>query len=299
MTLVDGLSAALPTPLRRDGRVDLRTLDRIVDLVVEAGVDGICIGGATSEYPHFDVAERVAVIERVADRLTGDTSLLVGVGAPSTSRVVELAHVAAASGARALLLPMPMFFNYEQDDLTAYCAELARRLPAPCLLYDLPEFTNPLSIDTTLALLHHEPSIVGIKDSSGLADNLTTLALAPGRNAWTLLVGDDRLLHQALDAGWNGGVSGVAACCPELVVALVRAIREREGDEAIRLQELVVEVIAHLSVLPTPWGIRVALAARGIDTGPLPLPLTSARQQQVKALQEWIAEFVAGWRRDG
>ena len=144
MTIVDGLSAALPTPLRRDGRVDLPTLDRIVDLVVEAGVDGICIGGATSEYPHFDVAERVAVIERVADRLTGDTALLVGVGAPSTSRVVELAHVAAASGARALLLPMPMFFNYEQEDLAAYCAELARRLPAPCLLYDLPDFTNAL-----------------------------------------------------------------------------------------------------------------------------------------------------------
>ena len=291
MTLVHGLSAALPTPVRRDGRVDLPTLDRIVDLVVEAGVDGICIGGATSEYPHFDVAERVAVIERVADRLTGDTSLLVGVGAPSPSRVVELAHVAAASGARAVLLPMPMFFNYDQDDLAAYCADLARRLPAPCLLYDLPDFTN--------ALLHHEPSIVGIKDSSGRADNLTTLALAPGRNAWTLLVGDDRLLHRAFDAGWNGGVSGVAACCPELLVALVRAIRQRQVDEAVRLQQLVVEVISHLSVLPAPWGIRVALAARGIDTGPLPLPLTPVRRQQADALQQWVAEFVARWRTVG
>ncbi len=221
MTLVHGLSAALPTPVRRDGRVDLPTLDRIVDLVVEAGVDGICIGGATSEYPHFDVAERVAVIERVADRLTGDTSLLVGVGAPSPSRVVELAHVAAASGARArtaadadvLQLRSGRFGSIQRGARP----KAPRAVPAlrPTGFYE-----RALDIDTTLALLHHEPSIVGIKDSSGRADNLTTLALAPGRNAWTLLVGDDRLLHRAFDAGWNGGVSGVAACCPELLVAL-------------------------------------------------------------------------------
>ena len=299
MSLVSGLFVALPTPIRRDGRVDLPTLDRLVDLVVDAGVDGVCIGGATSEYPHFDVSDRVAVVERVADRLPADVPLLVGVGASSISRVVELGHVAAASGARAVLLPMPMFFKYDQEDLRMYCAEVARRLPAPCLLYDLPDFTSALSVDTTLALLHEEALIVGIKDSSGRADNLATLALAPGRDAWTLLVGDNRLLRRALDAGWDGGVSGVAACCPELLVALLRSIRQQRTDEAARLGELVVEVISHLSVLPTPWGIRIALAARGFDTGPLPLPLTSARRQQIETLQKWFEAFVVGRMADG
>ncbi len=165
---------------------------------------------------------------------------------------------------------------------------MSRTLAAPCLLYDLPDFTTGLSSGTTLALLRSEPFIIGIKDSSGRAGNLTTLTGEPARKEWTLLVGDDRLLSAGLTAGWDGGISGVAACCPELVVALVRSSRAGEHREALRLQAQVDEVVVHLSRLPTPWGIRAALQIRGFDTGPWPLPPSAARQQQIAEFQEWI-----------
>ena len=289
MTQLSGLFAALPTPLREDGGVDLETFDRLVDFVGAAGVDGICIGGATGEYPHLEVADRRATIERAATRLPSSAHLLVGIGASSMSRVLELGRVAAGSGARVVLLPMPLFYRYDQDDLREYCATIARQLAAPCLLYDLPEFTNPLAVDTALGLLDEEPFVVGIKDSSCRAERLTAFASAAGRSNRTLLVGDDRLLLRGLQAGWNGGVSGVAACCPELLVSLLRAVREHRADDAERLQGEVDEVISHLAPLPTPWGIRVALAARAIDTGPLPLPLSARRRKQADGLRSWMA----------
>jgi 4-hydroxy-tetrahydrodipicolinate synthase len=294
MTHLRGLFAALPTPLREDGGVELDTVDRLIDFVVAAGVDGICIGGATGEYPHFEVADRRRTIERAATRLPSNAHLLVGIGASSMSRVLELGRVAAGSGARAVLLPMPTFYRYEQDDLREYCATMARQLATPCLLYDLPEFTNPLADDTALGLLDAEPFVVGIKDSSGRVERLAAFASAAGRSDRTLLVGDDRLLLRGLHAGWDGGVSGVAACCPDLLVALVRAVRENRADDAARLQGRLDEVISHLGPLPTPWGIRVALSGRGIDTGPLPLPLTARRRQQADDLRSWAAEL--GWR---
>jgi 4-hydroxy-tetrahydrodipicolinate synthase len=294
MTSISGLFAALPTPLHEDGSVDLDTFDRLVDFVVAAGVDGICIGGATGEYPHVEVADRRSTIERAARRLPSHASLLVGIGSSSTSRVLELGRVAAGSGARAVLLPMPMFYRYEQDDLREYCTMIARQLAAPCLLYDLPEFTNPLAVETALALIDDEPFIVGIKDSSGRAERLAAFGSAPGRGERTLLVGDDRLLRRGLQAGWNGGVSGVAACCPELLVALVGTMRDGRADDAARLQDQVDEVISYLAPLPTPWGIRIALAARGIDTGPLPLPLTARRRQQADDLRSWMAAELRG-----
>src|SRR5687767_2970435 len=162
---IAGLFAAVATPIHDDGRVDYATFDRLIDFLVEAGVSGICLAGATGEYPHFETADRKALVRRAAGRLPHDRALLVGIGGPSIRHTIDLGETALESGSRAVLLPMPMFFRYEQDDLQAYCAHVSRALRGPCLLYNLPDFTNGLSSATIVALLRDEELIVGIKDS--------------------------------------------------------------------------------------------------------------------------------------
>jgi 4-hydroxy-tetrahydrodipicolinate synthase len=290
-----GLFAAVATPIHDDGRFDEAGFDRLVDFLIGAGVDGICVGGATGEYPHFETADRKAVIRRAAERLPRDLALLVGIGSSSMRGSIELGEAAVAAGSRALLLPMPMFFRYQQEDLHAFAVHVSRTLRSPCLLYDLPDFTNGLSPATVLSLLRDEEFIVGIKDSSGRVENLTAFAGARQDRAWTLLVGDDRLLGAGLEAGWDGGISGVAGCCPELLVALVRRARNGRIDATAALQAQLDELIARLSVFPTPWGIRIALEARGFPTGPLPLPLTPARRRQIDEFQAWLRAWVVQW----
>ena len=293
---IAGLFAAVVTPIHEDGRIDFGTFDRIVAFLVEAGVSGICIAGATGEYPHFETSDRNAVIRRAAERLPDDRALLVGIGAPSMRHAIALGETAIDVGSRALLLPMPMFFRYEQQDLEAYCARLSGELRAPCLLYNLPDFTNSLAPSTVLNLLRGEEFIVGIKDSSGQRDNLAVFAGAREGQPWTLLVGDDRVLLTGLQAGWDGGISGVAGFCPELLVAIYRSFVEGRHAEAVRLQGALDELIAELARFPTPWGIRIGLAARGLDTGPLPLPVTRLRAQQIGAFREWLPKWL---RRTG
>ena len=295
-SVIAGLFAAVATPVHGDGRVDFRALDRLVDFVVEAGASGICLAGATGEYPHFETADRKAIIRRAAKRLPRDRALLVGIGAPSMRHAIEIGETAIESGSRALLLPMPMFFRYEQQDLETFCAHVSGVLRAPCLLYNLPEFTNGLAPETVLNLLRGEEFIVGIKDSSGREENLVTFAEARDGRPWTLLVGDDRALHRGLLAGWDGSISGVAGFCPELLVALYRSFVENLRDETARLQGLLDELISQIALFPTPWGIRIGLAARGLDTGPLPLPPTAKRRQQIAAFRDWLPEWL---RRTG
>ena len=290
---IAGLFAAVVTPTHEDGRVDLPTFDRLVDFLVEAGVSGICIAGATGEYPHFETADRKAIIRRAAERLPRDCALLVGIGAPSMRHVVELGEAALAAGSRALLLPMPMFFRYEQQDLEAFSARVSDTLRAPCLLYDLPGFTNGLAPATVLNLLRTAEFIVGIKDSSGEVEHLTAFAQARAGHPWSLLVGDDRVLDAGLRAGWDGGISGVAGFCPELLVAIYQSFVDTQLDEAARLQGLLDELISHIAPFPTPWGIRIGLAARGIPTGPLPLPVTPTRQQQIAEFGDWLPEWLS------
>lgn len=289
---VGGLFAAVVTPVHDDGRVDLSTLDRLVDFLVDSGVSGICIAGATGEYPHFETAERTAVIRRAAARVPADRALLVGIGAPSIRLVVELGEAAMAAGSRALLLPMPMFFRYEQQDLEAYCERVTGSLRAPWLLYNLPAFTNGLELPTIAKLLR-TGVFAGLKDSSGKAAHLSALGRERGNDGWSLLVGDDRLLLAGLQAGWNGAISGVAGCCPELLVAIHRSAAGNDVNEAARLQGLLGELVSRLTVFPAPWGIRIGLAARGYPTGPLPLPVTPDRQRQIAEFTKWLPEWLA------
>lgn len=289
---IEGLFAAAATPVFDDGRLDFATFDRLVDVLAASGVSGICISGATGEYPHFEAADRKALIRRAAERLPPGCALLVGIGAVTTRLAIELGDAALDAGSSGLLLPMPMFFRYEQHDLEAFATHVGDTLRGPCLLYDLPAFANGLAPGTVLNLLRTSEFIVGIKDSSGQAANLAAFAAARGNHPWSLLVGDDRVLYAGLRAGWNGGISGLAGFCPELLVALHRSVLEDRLEESARLQGMLDELIARIAPFPTPWGVRVGLAARGIPTGPLPLPVSAVRQRQIAEFKAWFPDWL-------
>ena len=88
---------------RRGGRVDLTTYDRLVEFLLAAGVDGVVAGGATGEYPHFQMRERAELVRRAAGRLPRNRRLVAGIGGASMRRVVKLGRMAIDAGAEARL----------------------------------------------------------------------------------------------------------------------------------------------------------------------------------------------------
>src|SRR4051812_40361660 len=111
---MNGVIAAVATPVDAEGRLNVNTFERLIDMLIGSGVDGVCLGGATSEYPNVSVADRRAMIEAAAPRIARDKTLLVAIGALSFHQVIELGEAAQDAGCRAVLLPMPMFFRYRQ-----------------------------------------------------------------------------------------------------------------------------------------------------------------------------------------
>lgn len=286
-----GVLAALITPIDQRGRVDLDAFERIIDFVLDRGVDGIVVGGATAEYPHFSLDDRVGLAAHAALRAGGRAKVLASVGTSSIHTTLQLARRAADAGCDALLVPMPYFFRYEQQDLAAFCQEVCGSVSTQCFLYNLPSFTNPLEVETAIELLNTVPNLVGIKDSSGQSANLDRLARARPAGGFSLFVGDDSLLLPALKAGWDGVVSGIACFVPELILAVYRAHRGGNAEEAAERQRVLDTLIDQVVKLPIPWGVRAGLAARGIPNGPMHVPFSPARRQQIEALKRWLA----GW----
>ena len=289
---LSGVFAALITPLDGRGNVDYRVFDRLIDFLVQREVDGVAVGGATGEYPHFDVEGRKKLISRAAQRLAAGKALLAGIGTSSIHTTLELGRHAAQSGCRALLIPAPHFFQYEQHDLAAYCRTVSRALQVPCLLYNLPAFTNGLQCETSIHLMQEEEYIIGIKDSSGDRMSLARLAGADCRDRISLLAGNDSLLLGALDAGWDGVISGIAGFLPELIVSLYRNFRAGELESARNCQMLLDGLIEEIVKLPIPWAVRVGLEVRGLPNGPLHVPLSEIRTRGIEAFRVWFSRWL-------
>ncbi len=254
--------AAVCTPIDDNGRPDFAAFDQVIDFVLDRGIEGIVVSGATGEYPHFDT--------------------------------LQLTREVANSGCDGLLLPMPHYFRYTQEDLAAFCEAVCASVSLPCLLYNLPVFTNPIEVPTAIRMFETIPNLVGMKDSSGQVENLVPLAAGRKKSEYSLFVGDDNLLLRGLQAGWDGVVSGMACFVPELILALQRSYRDGDRKKASSLQAMLAELIQKVVAgLPTPWGVRLGLAMRGVRNGPMHLPLSQARQQQVEAARTQFSDWAS------
>jgi 4-hydroxy-tetrahydrodipicolinate synthase len=282
--IVQGVYAAVLIPRFPNGELDESGFRTIVGFLRDKGLSRLVVNGATGEYCLTSAPELARMLAICRETLSR-ADVLCGIGAAGLAGCLELGGIAMDHGVRALLLPMPHFFPYSQDDLHAFCAAVGGRLDAPMLLYNLPRFTTPLELQTVRCLIDAVPNIVGIKDSSG------SLALLGGLNSGACrIVGDDSVLVAALNMGvCDGVVSGVAGVLPELITFLYD---RRESPAYPRAVELLTELIRHLSAFPVPWGLKLIAECRGITPAWFSQPLSEARIAQASEFREW---FPAWW----
>jgi 4-hydroxy-tetrahydrodipicolinate synthase len=285
--IVQGVYAAVLIPRLPDGELDTSGFRAILEFLRAKGLTKIVVNGATGEYCLTTAADLARMLAICRETLPG-APVLCGIGAAGLPGCLELGRIAIDCGARALLLPMPHFFPYSQVDLHAFCAAVAARLEAPILLYNLPRFTTPLTLETVRDLIESVPNILGIKDSSG------SLALLGGLGSGACrIVGDDNVLVAALDAGvCDGVVSGVAGVLPELTTFLFDRRSSPAYPQAV---ELLNKLIRHVSAFPVPWGLKLIAECRGVTPAWFSQPLSAARTAQANQFRAWFPGWWARW----
>jgi 4-hydroxy-tetrahydrodipicolinate synthase len=283
---VTGVFAAVLNPRNTDGNIDTKALEYSLEFLMSKGIEGFALNGATGEFCITTPQELETILQVTANATRGKASFIAGIGAANERTAVQLGKIASRFGAAALLLPMPYFFPYSQDDLSAFCRSVASQLDSPILLYNLPQFSSGLLPQTTADLITTCDNIVGIKDSSG---SLDTMRLLTQNNISSCrILGNDSALPGALeDQLCDGVVSGVACVLPELMQALYMAGRNRTSPFA-ELTSQLHEFIVQLDAFPVPWGLKIIAEMRGIAQAYFSLPLSASRTQGIAAFQQWF-----------
>jgi 4-hydroxy-tetrahydrodipicolinate synthase len=288
---ISGVFAALLTPRTADGNIDAPALRRLVHFLMNPGISSFVVNGATGEFCLASPAQVRILLSTVREAGDGKARLLCCAGAAGVAQAIELARVAESEEAEGLLLPMPYFFPYRQEDLDLFCRAVASSTRLPVLLYNLPQFTSCLDKETVRDLISTVPNIVGIKDSSGSLEILRYLKQQSVQAC--RIVGDDAMLAPALRKGiCDGVVSGTAGVLPEAVLALYARRHQIESAGFAWAARRIDEFIEHIRQFPYPWGLKWIAEARGIFRPTFSLPVTRHRLEQQQQLVAWFARWI-------
>jgi 4-hydroxy-tetrahydrodipicolinate synthase len=286
-----GVIAAAVTPHgKRGDDPDIGATLELIDFLCGAGVQGIALLGSTGEFVNLSCDDRVRLVYLAVKR--SRVPVLAGVSHSTLDGAVELGREATAAGAAGLLIMPPYFFRYRQPEIREFYMKFAEMSHgAPIYLYNIPAFTSRISFETAEQLLS-TGRFAGIKDSSGDWDNFQALSGSKREHQFTLLAGHDAIFARARKTGADGVVSGVACAMPELLLALDRAIAQVDEAETERLDARLNEFLERIECFPVPVGIKAALAARGIKTGPPPVPLAPDTQAALDEFSEWFKAWL-------
>jgi 4-hydroxy-tetrahydrodipicolinate synthase len=285
---IRGVYAAVLFARNERGRLDEAAFAKQLEFSLDRGIRNFALNGATGEFCLTTQEDLRRALRVASSLLPSSARLLCGVGAAGAAESIALARICFEAGAEAVLLPMPYFFPYEQDDLAEFVCKLDSELAAPILLYNLPRFTTGLEPETVVKLVRDCPHVIGVKDSSGsltILRHLTQSGLPSVR-----IVGSDTVLAQALVEGiCDCVVSGVACVLPELIQALFthKPGSEQFDNATIRLGEFV----AKIETLPVPWGLKAIAESRGINQASYALPISPRRARQISELKSWFIDW--------
>ena len=286
-----GLGVALVTPFMENGAVDFATMARIVDNLVEGGVDYILVLGTTGETPTLTKDERKALIRFVRERVAGRVHLMVGVGGNCTHDVVTTLRTWDLSGYDAVLSVNPYYNKPNQEGLYQHFKAIAEASPLPVMLYNIPGRTGVNMTPETIARIANDcENVIGVKEASGdLAQMAKIKELLP--SDFLLISGDDGLTVEIVKLGGDGVISVLANAYPAETKEFVRLALAGEFEEADKRLHAFDDIISALFEEGNPVGIKTLLHAKGVSCATMRLPLVSGSEGLATKMKTLIAEY--------
>lgn len=233
-----GLFPVAPTPFRPNGDLDLEGQRRVLDLMIDQGVDGICILANYSEQFLVTDEERRILTELALDHVAGRVPVMVTCSHFSSRIAAARAAHAQACGA-GLVMVMPPYhgagIRLDEGAVFDHFAQVAEAADIPVMVQDAPLSGVTLSVPFLVRLARELPQVRYFKiEVPGTAAKLRALVAAGGGDIEGPFDGEEAITLMAdLDAGATGVMS--SALAPDLlrpVLAHHAAGRRAEAAEA-------------------------------------------------------------------
>jgi len=280
MSDLSGINLAMQTPMHEDGSIDYARWQELIDIYIDAGVQGIVLGAGTGQHPYLTQAECNKLYELGAALIDGRCNLICQTSALNVGEVIDRSKHAQDLGANALMILPPYLEGPEDaDGLFEFYRSIDAVIDTDIIGYHIPQTTGiGISIDL-FKRLNELPNFNYIKDSAG--DFSTHQAFL--QTGYKVLNGADPTTVFALIAGATGAIWGAANYMPSESVRLYYLVAAGDLTGAMQLWSTMVPSLLYIWEGNYIAKVKAASQLRGFDGGPvrqplLPLPASAARE---------------------
>lgn len=287
-----GTGVALVTPFKKDFSVDVEALKRIVNYVIDGGVEYLVVLGTTAESATLTAEEKELVIATVKEANNGRLPLVLGVGGNNTMKVVEELKTRDFSGFSAILSVSPYYNKPTQEGIYKHFKMVAENSPIPVIVYNVPGRTaSNMLPSTVLRLANDFKNIIGIKEAAG--DIVQAMKIIENKPKDFLVIsGDDMITLPMVLAGGAGVISVIGEGFPKEFSEMVRLGLQRKVDEAYKLHYLLADSIDMIFEQGNPGGIKEVFKALGLSENTVRLPLVNVNEDLANRLNAFVKKVV-------
>ncbi|MBI5538850.1 MAG: 4-hydroxy-tetrahydrodipicolinate synthase [Bacteroidia bacterium] len=286
-----GTGVALVTPFKSDKSVDYISLEKLVNHVINGGVEYLVVLGTTAENPTLSAIEKNTITKFIVEKNAGHVPIVLGAGGSDTQAAIDNIKKADLTGIDAILSVTPYYNKPNQQGLFEHFSAIANNCPLPIILYNVPGRTGVnMTAATTLKLANSFKNIIAIKEASGNIEQIMGIIEKKPAH-FEVISGDDGITLPLISVGCSGVISVVANSFPKEFSKMVKLAIEGKFNEAKTLHYKLLEFSRLIFAEGSPVGIKSALTLQGLIENHLRLPIVPASKELEEKISNWTKAF--------
>jgi len=131
-----GVMPAVTTKFTKHDRLDLHYFEINIRAQIDAGVNGIILGGTLGEASTLTNEEKKILVERTVELVKGSVPVIINIAEQSTKGAIEAAQRAQDYGADGLMLLPPMRYKADNRETVTYFQKIASGTKLPIMIYN-------------------------------------------------------------------------------------------------------------------------------------------------------------------
>jgi 4-hydroxy-tetrahydrodipicolinate synthase len=268
-----GVGVALVTPFNEQKEVNFAEFEKVVNYVIDGGVDYVVVLGTTGESVTLSKNEKQDLIKACVDVTNKRVPVVAGFGGNDTKNIIDDINKYDLTGVNAVLSVSPYYNKPTQEGIFEHYKAIANNTNLPIILYNVPGRTaSNIRASTTLQLAHEFKNIIGIKEASN--DWMQLFWLAREKPVDFLLIsGNDDLIVPQISIGYDGVISVIANATPKHFSDMVHQALNGDYASARKTVYALDELITYLFEQGNPAGVKAALKHLGVCDDFVRLPL--------------------------
>jgi len=229
-----GVFPALTTKFTADDKLDLPLFEKNLNAQLDAGVNGVVLGGTLGEASVLTTEEKETLVKFTIEKINGKVPVVINIAEGSTREALQQAAFAKAWGAAGIMILPPMRYKSDHRETVTYFKTVADSTDLPIMIYNNPvDYKIEVTLDMFDELQACE-NITAIKESTRDVTNVTRLINRFG-DRYKILCGVDPLAMEELVLGADGWVAGLVCAFPKETVDIFKLVKAGKIAEATKI----------------------------------------------------------------